>query len=180
MLDSSIHKKHFQESDLGSVFSFQQHLAALIAYTTPADENKHPVFVVQFDENQAWYCDSWGCNGRCDGSDAFLYEIEDALEADTDEKGKIEDACHLAAKSIINEPCGGYDRNPMIIAITNSKFDDHVMKHHHQKDSSCLKFRHRMHIGTHFTAYEMEKDKDQRRRRFASTHHIHLMVIIFF
>ena len=32
----------------------------------------------------------------------------------------------------------------------------------------------RMHIGTHFTAYEMEKDN--RRKRFASTHHNHIMV----
>ena len=31
-----------------------------------------------------------------------------------------------------------------------------------------------MHIGTHFTAYEMEKDN--RRKRFASTHHNHIMV----
>ena len=48
-----------------------------------------------------------------------MFDVEDALEADTDERGKIEDACHLAAKAIINEPCGGYDRNPMLVAITN-------------------------------------------------------------
>ena len=54
------------------------------------------------------------------------------------------------------------------------------MKHHHHKDSSCLKFRHRMHIGTHFTAYEMEKDRDHKKKRFASTHHNHLMVKYFF
>ena len=48
------------------------------------------------------------------------------------------------------------------------------MRHHHHKDSSCKRFRHRMHIGTHFTAYEMEKDN--RRKRFASTHHNHIMV----
>ena len=50
------------------------------------------------------------------------------------------------------------------------------MRHHHHKDSSCKRFRHRMHIGTHFTAYEMEKDN--RRKRFASTHHNHIMVNI--
>ena len=61
----------------------------------------------------------------------------------------------------------------MLIFIS-SKFDDHVMRHHHHKDSSCKRFRHRMHIGTHFTAYEMEKDN--RRKRFASTHHNHIMV----
>ncbi len=160
---------------MGSVFSFQQNLGSLIAYTTPADQVSHPVFVVQFDENQAWYCDTWGCNGRCDASDTCLYDIEDALEADTDEKGKIEDACHLAAKAILNEPCGGRDRNPMVIAITNSQYDGHVMKHHHHKDSSCKRFKHRMHIGTHYTANEMAKEK----RRFASNHHNHIMVLYF-
>jgi hypothetical protein len=174
LVDSSIHSKHFAEPNHGSVFSFEQALGSLIAYTTPAEETSHPVFIVQFDENQAWYCDTWGCNGRCEGSDTLMFDVEDALEADTDERGKIEDACHLAAKAIINEPCGGYDRNPMLVAITNSKFDDHVMRHHHHKDSSCKRFRHRMHIGTHFTAYEMEKDN--RRKRFASTHHNHIMV----
>ena len=119
LIDSSIHKKLFDEPDLGSVFSFQQNLASLIAFTTPADSANHPVFTVQFDENQAWYCDTWGCNGKCEGSDVMQFDIEDALVADTDEKGKIEDACHLAAKAIINEPCGGYDRNPVVIAITN-------------------------------------------------------------
>jgi hypothetical protein len=150
LLDSSIDKKHFQEPDQGSVFSFQQNLASLIAFTTPADETNHPVFIIQFDESQAWYCDTWGCNGRCDASDTCMFDIEDALEAESDENGKIEDACHLAAKAIINEPCGGYDRNPIIIAITHTKFDDHVMKHPHPKDSSCKRFRHRLHIGYSF------------------------------
>ena len=46
----------------------------------------------------------------------------------------------------------------------SSEFDDHVMKHHHYKDSSCLGFHRRMVIGTHFS------DNDQV-RKFASTRH---------
>ena len=176
LIDSSIHKKHLQEPDQGSIFSFQQNLASLISFTTPADATDHPVFVVQFDENQAWYCDTWGCNGRCEASDTATFDIEDALVADTEEKGKVEDACYLAGKAIMNEPCGGSDRNPMVIAITNSKFDDHIFKHHHYKDSSCKKFRHRMHVGTHYTVYEMEKDKDGHKKRFASSHNNNIMV----
>merc|ERR1712200_179282 len=41
-------------------------------------------------------------------------------------------------------------------------------------DSSNHRFRHRMHVGTHFTAYEMEKDK--KKKKFASNHHNHIMI----
>ena len=99
-MDSSIHSKHFAEPNHGSVFSFEQALGSLIAYTTPAEETSnyyflniwffeflsefwkillgHPVFIVQFDENQAWYCDTWGCNGRCEGSVTSIVDLEGA------------------------------------------------------------------------------------------------------
>ena len=86
LIDSSIHAKHFTEPDRGSIFSFEQALGSLIAYTSPAHETNHPVFIIQFDENQAWYCDTWGCRDRCDGSDTLMFDIEGALEADTDER----------------------------------------------------------------------------------------------
>ena len=100
LVDSSIHSKHFAEPNHGSVFSFEQALGSLIAYTTPAEETSnyyflniwffeflsefwkillgHPVFIVQFDENQAWYCDTWGCNGRCEGSVTSIVDLEGA------------------------------------------------------------------------------------------------------
>ena len=94
-MDSSIHSKHFAEPNHGSVFSFEQALGSLIAYTTPAEETSnsflknicffeskfwkillgHPVFIVQFDENQAWYCDTWGCNGRCEGTVTSIVDL---------------------------------------------------------------------------------------------------------
>jgi len=52
LVDSSIHAEHFTEPDRGSIFSFEQALGSLIAYTTPADATNHPVFIIQFDENQ--------------------------------------------------------------------------------------------------------------------------------
>ena len=79
-MDSSIHSKHNAEPDRGSVFSFEQALGSLIAYTTPADETSHPVFIVQFDENQAWYCDTWGCNGRCEVDNFKDFFFERALK----------------------------------------------------------------------------------------------------
>ena len=54
MIITSIYEKHFQDPNYGDIFAFQQHLAALISYTTPADETSHPVFLVQFDGDQAW------------------------------------------------------------------------------------------------------------------------------
>ena len=49
-------EKHFQEpSNYGDIFAFQQHLAALISFTTPADEADHPIFLIQYDGDQAWY-----------------------------------------------------------------------------------------------------------------------------
>ena len=63
------------------------------------------------------YCDTWGCNGRCDGADTVLYDIENVLTGT--QKGHIEDACYLAKRAIINEPCGGSNRKSMIVVLTN-------------------------------------------------------------
>ena len=41
LVDSSIHSKHFAEPNHGSVFSFEQALGSLIAYTTPAEETSN-------------------------------------------------------------------------------------------------------------------------------------------
>ena len=48
------------------------------------------------------------------------------------------------------------------ISIFDSEFDDHVMKHHHYKDSSCLGFHRRIIVGSHYS-------KTDQVRKFAST-----------
>lgn len=162
VIDTSIHPKHSLEPDHAGIFTFQQNLAALIAFTMPGSEANHPIFANQFDADQAWYCDSWGCNGRCEAADNILYNIEDVLESTR--RGQIEDSCHLAAKAVLTDAdCGGTHLKPLLVAIVNSEFDDHIMEHHRRTDSSCHRFKHRIILGTHAA------DRKQL-HKFASTH----------
>lgn len=52
-LDTNVAQDHAFEYDHGGIFSFQQNLAAVIAFTTPAWIG-NPFFVNQFDGEQAW------------------------------------------------------------------------------------------------------------------------------
>ena len=54
LIDSNIHPKHGVEPDKGGIFTFQQNLAALFAFVTPAKSDRHPFYVIQYDGEQGW------------------------------------------------------------------------------------------------------------------------------
>ena len=171
LIDTSVHPKHSRDPDFGGIFTFQQHLAAFFAYTMPATRDKNPFFAVQFDGEQAWSCNNWSCNERCDASDIIRNDFEDVLESDA--RGRIEDACHLARKAMSND-CGPGTRKPLLVAIVNSNFDDHVLTHHHYRESSCRLFQDRVIIGTHASNRRQMKKWCSRHSNFAYVNTISL------
>lgn len=160
-IDTTISPEHAFEYDHAGIFTFQQHLSAFVAYTMPAWFG-NPFYVNQFDGNQAWYCNNWGCNTRCSIAENILYDLEDVLESST--RGLIEDACHLGRRALRHDTCSLTNvwKNPLLISIVNSEFNDHQSRKYQSHHSSCKKFRHRLTVGTH--ASDMHQ-----MRKFSST-----------